>query len=300
VTPENLDTARRWVRGLRANGGTEMAPALTLALDGRETHPRLRQVVFLTDGAVGNEDQLFRIIRERLGASRLFTVGIGSAPNAHFMTRAAELGGGTFTYIGRIDEVAAKMGALFAKLESPVLRDVAIDWPAGVEAWPKRIPDLYAGEPVVVAARLDRKVGTLKLHGMRAGAEWSQSITLGSDRADAGVGKLWARRKIDALMDAEREGAAEAKAEIVQVALDHTLVSKYTSLVAVETTRARPANDPLDGAMLPVSLPEGMVHEAVFGELPQTATPAMLHLLIGLLALLGCACMWPLRTRVAA
>jgi Ca-activated chloride channel family protein len=181
-----------------------------------------------------------------------------------------------------------------------VLRDVAIDWPAGVEAWPKRIPDLYAGEPVVVAARLDRKVGTLKLHGVRAGAEWSQSITLDSGRADAGVGKLWARRKIDALMDAEREGASEAKAEIVQVALDHTLVSKYTSLVAVETTRARPANEPLDGAMLPVSLPEGMVHEAVFGELPQTATPAMLHLLIGLLALLGCACMWPLRTRVAA
>jgi Ca-activated chloride channel family protein len=59
-----------------------MAPALTFALDGRETPGYLRQVIFMTDGGVANEDELFRLIAQRLGASRLFTVGIGSAPNA--------------------------------------------------------------------------------------------------------------------------------------------------------------------------------------------------------------------------
>jgi Ca-activated chloride channel family protein len=153
---------------------------------------------------------------------------------------------------------------------------------------------------VVVAARLDRRIGAVSLHGVRAGTTWSQTILLDSTRADAGVGKLWARRKIDALMEAEREGEEAAKGEIVKVALDHRLVSKHTSLVAVETHRARPANESLDSAMLPVSLPEGMVHEAVFGELPQTATPAMLHLVLALVALFGLALMWPVRTRFAA
>jgi Ca-activated chloride channel family protein len=305
VSPESLDAARRFVRGLRAEGGTEMAAALGEALDGRDQGEgaRLRQVVFLTDGAVGNEDQLFRLIRARLGASRLFTVGIGAAPNAHFMAEAARLGGGTFTYVSRVEEVAGKIGALFEKLDAPVLRDVAIEWPAGTEAWPRRIPDLYLGEPVLVTARLPRSASTVRLAGARAGEHWSQSLALGEAVAEAGLGKLWARQKIDALMAAERESAApEAmKADIVKVALDHRLVSKYTSLVAVETTRARPAGESLEAAVLPVALPSGMVHEAVFGELPQTATPAAMHLMSALAALVLAASAWLLGAgRIAA
>ena len=112
-------------------------------------------MVFLTDGAVGNETALFARIEQRLGDSRLFTVGIGSAPNSHFMTRAAHFGRGTFTYIGRPEEVQSRMQALFQKLESPVLSDIELHWPQGtaVEAWPRRIPDLYAGEPLLVAFR---------------------------------------------------------------------------------------------------------------------------------------------------
>jgi Ca-activated chloride channel family protein len=301
VSPETLDTARRWVRGLRAEGGTEMAAALREALDGHDGHERLRQVVFLTDGAVGNEDQLFGIIRERLGDSRLFTVGIGAAPNAHFMTRAAALGGGTFTYIGRVDEVAAKMGALFEKLDAPMLRDVRIDWPPGTEAWPRRLPDLYAGEPVVVAARLAGTPAAVRVAGERSGASWDETLSMRESVQDAGVARLWARHKIGALMDAERDPAAAdaAKAGIVTVALDHGLVSKYTSLVAVDTTPARPAGEPLDSAMLPVALPEGLVHEAVFGELPQTATPAALHLVLALTALLLALLAWPFAARPA-
>src|SRR6185295_16414057 len=98
-----------------------MADALRAALVKGMDPEALRQVVFLTDGAVGNEDELFRLINERLGTSRLFTVGIGSAPNGHFMTKAAQFGKGTYTYVGKVDEVKQKMGELFAKLENPVL-----------------------------------------------------------------------------------------------------------------------------------------------------------------------------------
>lgn len=114
ANPQNVQAAERYVGGIRAEGGTEMLPALLRALDGQEQQGRLRQVIFLTDGAVGNEEQLFRAIRERLGSSRLFTIGIGSAPNSHFMREAARLGRGTFTVARgaarplRLDAVGAR------------------------------------------------------------------------------------------------------------------------------------------------------------------------------------------------
>ena len=104
ATPQNLALADRYVSRLHADGGTEMLPALQLALDGHEHPGRLRQVIFLTDGSVGNEAQLFAAIHERLGDNRLFTIGIGSAPNSHFMREAARLGRGTSTYIGSVTE----------------------------------------------------------------------------------------------------------------------------------------------------------------------------------------------------
>lgn len=300
ATRENRAEARGWVKGLRAQGGTEMALALDLALNAGESGERIRQVVFLTDGQVGNEEELFGLIRAKLGDSRLFTVGIGSAPNSHFMTKAAGIGRGTFTYIGKVEEVREKMGALFAKLESPVLKGVRIEWPRGaqVEAWPARIPDLYAGEPVVVTVALDRADGTATVSGMRGSAPWVETLALGAPAKGSGLGALWARDKIGALEDAAREGASadETKGRIIELALFHQLVTKYTSLVAIDRTPARAPGADLKTAAMPTNLPDGWNYEAVFGpqagdaaivgRLPQGATDSELKLLTGLILLL--------------
>ena len=287
---ENVRRAVRWVASLEARGGTEMAAALRLALNGQEEIERVRQVVFLTDGAVGNEEALFRLLRERLGDSRLFTVGIGSAPNSHFMTQAAQLGRGTFTYIGRIEEVGAKMGELFAKLEAPVLKGLEVHWPQGVqaEAWPARLPDLYAGEPLVVAVALDRLQGEVRLAGERDGRHWEAHIPLARNAPAQGMGGLWAREKIAALMASLRDGApeAEVRARVIEVASAHRLVTKYTSFVAVDKTPARPADESLKTAAVPTLLPAGWDYDKVFGELPQGSTGSRLAMLIGLGALL--------------
>ena len=129
VDTATLAKAKSFVTALRARGGTEMKPALKAALTQDVAPGFVRQVVFLTDGAVGNEGELIHLIRERLSDRRLFTIGIGSAPNSFFLTKAAQYGRGTFTFIGDVREVAEKMGALFTKLESPVLTDIAISWP---------------------------------------------------------------------------------------------------------------------------------------------------------------------------
>lgn len=283
ATPANLEAARAWIAKLRADGGTEMAPALSFALDGSDTPGFLRQVVFMTDGGVSNEDELLRLIAQRLGRSRLFTVGIGSAPNGHFMTKAAQFGRGTFTYIGDVREVHEKMAALLEKIDAPVLQDVEIRWADGtpVETFPERVPDLYLGEPVVVSASGASFARTVIVSGTSGNQPWSVALTPSSSPSASGVGALWARAKIASLMDAMRRGGdtSALRAQVVQVALEHHLVSAFTSLVAVDVTPT--AGGVAKTAMVKAALPRG--YEA--GSIPQTDTPATLQLLLGLLAL---------------
>ncbi len=278
--------AVRHVRSLDANGGTHMLPALELALDGGEVEGRVRQVVFLTDGAVGNEDALFQHIDRNLGDSRMFTIGIGSAPNSYFMRKAARVGHGTFTHIGSVDEVGERMAELFGKLESPVLTDIQVTLPdaCNAEIWPDVVPDLYQGEPVVVAAKVDESVGDALVTGRFHGQPWSAKLALASGSEGPGVGALWARGKIESLMDQLHEGATEddVRDQVLEVALEHQLVSKYTSMVAVDVAVSRPDGQGIHGAAVPVNLPEGWNFDKVFGELPvQPArwTPDQLGLL---------------------
>ncbi|HLS84985.1 MAG TPA: marine proteobacterial sortase target protein [Burkholderiales bacterium] len=296
-----------WVDALEARGGTEMRDALRLALAAPATGDRVRQVVFLTDGAVGNEDELFGLIRSELGSSRLFTVGIGSAPNGHFMDKAARLGRGSFTFIGRIDEVAERMGELLARLEAPVLRELSVRWPDGAraEAWPARLPDLYSGEPLVVTVALDSLEGAAVVSGHWQDRSWEATVPIAAAAESPSVASVWARQKVTALMDVDRDPAASpvarerARAEIVSLALSHRLVTKYTSFVAVDRTPARPDDASLQSHAVPTLLPAGWQYESVFGELPQGATDSRLALLVGAgCLLLGLAGLL-LRRRVA-
>jgi Ca-activated chloride channel homolog len=285
----NLRLAERYVDALKAEGGTEMLPALARALDGREHPDRLRQVIFLTDGAVGNEAQLFTTMEGRLGDSRLFTIGIGSAPNGHFMREAARLGRGTFTYIGSTTEVQQKMDVLFRKLESPALTDVQLELSGGVQAetFPSRIPDVYLGEPVIVTLRADARPARAVLRGRLGGASWEQEVWLRDAPEEAGLPVHWARAKIAALLDQRRAGTAadEVRRAVVEVALRHHLVSPHTSLVAVDVTPGRPGDAALQTHALRTNLPLGWDYTAVFG-LGQGATAGSVHVALGLVALL--------------
>ncbi|WP_177418075.1 marine proteobacterial sortase target protein [endosymbiont of Lamellibrachia barhami] len=291
ATPRNLRQALDYVSSLRADGGTEMLPALELALDGREFHDRLRQVIFLTDGSVGNEDELFKVIRRRLGASRLFTIGIGSAPNSFFMSRAAEFGRGSFTYVGDLEEVESRLAALFLKLEQPLLTNIQLQWPDGaeVEGYPNPLPDLYAGEPILLALKADQLQGQLTIKGDRAGESWQRRIPLRGGGDQTGVHLLWARANIAELMAQRNRGRPEpdVRKAVLEVALKHRLVSRYTSLIAVDKTPTRQLEEMLKTKPMPTNLPHGWTANKVFGRMPQTATPASLHLLIGLLLLLS-------------
>ncbi|MEQ9554126.1 MAG: marine proteobacterial sortase target protein [Rhodospirillales bacterium] len=276
--------AKTYVRGLQAEGGTEIVNAVTAALagvhdpaedTGQETRTRLKQIVLITDGAVGDEDRLLSLINGRIGDARLFTVGIGSAPNGFLMTRAARAGRGTYTFIQTADEIKERMAELFLKLERPALTDVALTWPQGgthsVEVWPRPLPDLYAGEPLVALLKLNGAGPEMKISGRLGGRFWEQSVTITGGAAAPGVAGLWGREKIRQLManmrtaslHLEPKDADAARAtyrqEIVDTALSLSLVSKFTSLVAVdlESEPVRPAGTPLATAQVPTNLPAG-------------------------------------------
>ncbi len=286
--PAAIDGAKQWVAGLQADGGTEMMGPLLAALEDLEEHTPLRQVVFITDGCVGNEDALFHAIHEELGRSRLFTIGIGSAPNSHFMERAASFGRGDFTHIGTPSEVSLRMGEFFAKLENPVLADIELQWPdPNAETWPEQVPDLYAGRPVVVTARLGTVHGELVATGVRADESWEARTILSVGAERAGINRLWARRKIASIMDQQARGVPEdeVRPQVVEIALAHHLVSKYTSLVAVDVTPTRPIDEKMRTGAVPTNLPAGWKYEKVFGTLPKGGTASRLYLLTALIAI---------------
>ena len=84
--------------------------------------------------------------------------------------------------------------------------------------------------------------------------------------------------------DAEFESV---KQTIIDTALEHHLVSKYTSLVAVDVTPVRPADEKLDKHAIPTHLPKGWNYEKVFGPTyPATATDARLNFILGFALLL--------------
>jgi Ca-activated chloride channel family protein len=306
----NIQRARIFVNGVQAGGGTEMLPALQYALtlapavaDGQDL---LQQIVFVTDGAVGNEDELFRVIAAELDDARLFTVGIGSAPNSYFMRKAAEAGRGTYTYVSDTTRVTENISALMRKLENAVMDDLSVAWPAGVDAeyYPEHIPDLYLGEPLFVTARLNGKVPAVQdilVSGSLAGEPWQQQLTVNVADGDSTAGlpvntsslaSYWAQQKIDALLNesfsGNRDDAAFKEAlrkQVLDVALPFQLLSPYTSFIAVEQRIRGPqvmssaaTNDQTRTAQLAQQV-----------QYPATATPAAAWLLAGSLALLCAA-----------
>ncbi|MBO6949025.1 MAG: marine proteobacterial sortase target protein [Rhodospirillales bacterium] len=333
ATSDNIAAAKEYVGALEAEGGTEIVKALSHALAQQRSRDRLTQVVLLTDGAVGNEQALFDVIDRQIGKARLFTVGIGTAPNGYLMTRAAHAGRGTFTFIENIDEVAERMTALFTMLETPALTDVTLDWRGGntqAETWPNPVPDLYLGEPVTVLSALGEGTSAVDVTGRIGGKVWRTQVPVISGQERPGVAALWARQKIRGLEDRMRwaEDRDAVKADIINTALQFELVSRFTSLVAIDDFKARPDNLALASAEVPTNMPEGWSRDHVMGEpgqpipqpgpqktrtfdraspllrqtmsksanrlanVPQTATPAPLALLFGGLLLV---CGWAVR-----
>lgn len=271
ASADQIALARKFTEGLQATGGTEMLPALQAALvDEHPDRKEVRQVIFLTDGALSNEQEMMAEIAANGGRSRVFMVGIGSAPNNFLMRRMAEAGRGTYADIGKGSEVTAKMTALLDRLKAPAMRELAVRVEGGsFELVPQRLPDIYAGEPLVLLGKGDHLQGRVVVSGMIGGKLWTQSVDLGKAADSPSIARLWANRRI-ADVEAQRwsgeiEGAAADEA-IAQLGLAYNLVTTQTSLVAVDETPTRPRGEKLTKEELPLLLPKGWDFDKLLGQ----------------------------------
>jgi Ca-activated chloride channel homolog len=281
ATAENLEAGRRFVRGLAPGGGTEMLPALEHLMAMKAEPGFLRYIVLLTDGCLGNEDQIFASLKRGLGPARLFTVAIGSAPNHHLATKMAEFGRGSFSHIADAAEISLQMGRLLDQIESPVLTDLGLEW-EGVQVedvYPSRLPDLFLGRPLLVFGRITGGQGGLvRLSGTARDARFSEELpfALESSSFHPGITTLWARERIEDLLDSWRqsdgeEARAEWRSRIVADAIRYHIVTRFTSLVAVEQKVVN-AGGVVTTAAVPTEMPAGWRMDKVFGANPAGGT----------------------------
>ena len=266
ATAKERDKAIRYVRRLQADGGTEMYPALKFSLmNFRSDKSVLKQLIFLTDGAVTQESKLLSLINRELKTARLFTIGIGSAPNSFFMTRAAEIGRGSHIHIGDMDEISNRMSELFSKIENPAVTDLKLILPKGfrAEVYPNPLPDLYVGDPLSIAIRGRNASGIAKITGKIGNQKWVARIPLDQGAEQIGIAKLWAREKISNLersriaLNPSANRKAHIDSELLQTALNYGLVSRLSSMVAVDITPSRPLDVEIGTTKLKAAIPNG-------------------------------------------
>jgi Ca-activated chloride channel family protein len=334
----NKEDAKHFVNSLSANGGTEIQSALKLAFSQFKTgiSSTFRQIVFITDGSVGNEGSLMQLISHKLEDSRLFTVGIGSAPNSYFMSEAAKMGRGTFTHIGSVDQVQEKMFSLLTKLQHPAITDIELQINDNtlqsnrqLEFYPNVISDLYKGEPLVLSYRLtdgrieasnsslnnqgitNHNLSRVNILAQYQGKPWENPLTLSAQTRQSGLNVLWAREKISQLTRDKRSAnmrknsssatQEEYKSQITKTALAHHLVSQYTSLVAVDVTPSRPVEIQSINRKVANPLPKGASNQLFqsHGSLPKTATSAQFKMIMGLILIGLTICMHIMTKRKA-
>jgi Ca-activated chloride channel family protein len=284
--------ADTFIKNLEAGGGTEMKPALLRALKSPvDVEERLRQVVFITDGAVGNEAELIKSINQYLGGARLFSIAIGSAPNQHLFRQVSKFGKGTFVQINQLDQVNRIMKDMFGKISRPAMKNIEIiDHQGKILALePESIPDVYFGEPVKVMIKLSdldiSEHSELTIKGMQAGQQFEQSLSL-QQAPSKGIAKLWGKAKIEALIDRlilKQGDETQLKQDIIGLSMKHKILTPYTSFIAVDKAISRQPGQALKQSNIKNLMPKGAQFPSTSLDIQPLYAISLLFALLGLL-----------------
>lgn len=241
ATTENLEAAKKFLDARQGAGGTEMMSAIRAALDPTDSKEHLRIVCFMTDGLIGNEQQILAEIQKHPKA-RIFSFGIGPSVNRFLLDKMAEEGKGEAEYVGPNDDGSAAAKRFFERVRTPLLTDISIDWnglPVS-DVMPTSFGDLFSAKPLVINGRYSKGgKGTITLRGTAAGQDFSRRIDVTLPESEPGhdvLATLWARRQIDAIMSKKLSMPTpqEGVNRVTELGLEFKLLTSYTSFVAVE------------------------------------------------------------------
>lgn len=273
-TSQNRSLAINYINRLNAGGGTEMLGGIRTVLNLKATNSgRLQNIVLLTDGYIGNENQILAEVKQRLQpGTRLHSFGAGSSVNRFLLNRIAELGRGIAHIIRHDEPVDEVVEKFFRQINNPVLANIQLQWEGDGESpimYPSTPPDLFAEQPLVLFGRKpDAHSGKLHITGIAAGGRrYQHSFHLNfSQTGNPAIAQLWGRSRIKDLMNQMVSGDTKQGVEAVtDTALTYQLLSQYTAFVAVsDDVRVNP-NEDYVSMQVPVEIPEAISHEGIFG-----------------------------------
>ncbi|MCG9131258.1 VWA domain-containing protein [Candidatus Poribacteria bacterium] len=268
ATQENIEHALNFTQQVQSGGGTEMLKAIKLVLNEPVDPERVRIIVMLSDGYIGNEAEIIAEVDKRAGDQiRFWAIGVGSSPNRYLIDGVAKHGGG----MAKVLELNTDPGPLVAEIADRIhraqLAKIQIDWNglSVYETYPRRIPELWAGRPVIMFGRYATGGNkNIELSGSAEGkpVKYKLHVTLPETQPDRDVlPKVWARKKIEDLSaQLYLTELPEVIEEITNIALNHRLMTQYTSFVAVDEADMQPINQEAKAprqVVVPVPLPEG-------------------------------------------
>ncbi len=282
ATRGNIRSGLRYVRGLRAGGGTEIDNAIRHAFATRQPANTLRIVVFLSDGYIGHESRVLRTIRRQIGDARIYAFGVGTSVNRYLLDAMAEEGRGYARYVDPSQRASDVADTLARDLKSPVLTDISIDWGElnVSDVVPQHIPDLFDGGSIRVLARYEGGgPADITINGLVQGrkAQMPLSPVLptvsgpeGDTHQGAAIPLTWARTKItdlDRAIAVQAGDPKELEAQITDLGLQFNLQTQFTSFVAVSKMIVNTGDVPT--GTTPVALPQ--VAGVGAGAYPKTA-----------------------------
>jgi Ca-activated chloride channel family protein len=251
----NRFRAVEFLASLTARGGTEMlSPVQTGARLLGGAADRERVLVLVTDGQVGNEDQILNAIAPGITGIRVHTVGIDTAVNAAFLTRFASLTGGRCELVESEDRLDAALRAIHHRIAAPLVTELRVLDVADVA--PQPIPDLFPGAPLLLTGRVTGDVDTVTVVGKDVNdAEWRRTLTAHPSDNPA-LGAIWARARIRDLEDqyaiGDQDQLDRLAQRIVATSLEFGVLSRFTAFVAVDSRvvteggRPRQVTQPVD------------------------------------------------------
>ncbi|HEY0639264.1 MAG TPA: VIT domain-containing protein [Pseudonocardiaceae bacterium] len=245
ATDRNRYRAVEHLARTEARGGTEMLRPLTEAVDlltADDSAARDRVLVLVTDGQVGNEDQMLTALAPRLAGVRVHTIGIDRAVNEGFLGRLATIGGGRFELVESEDRLDEAAEHVHRRICGPLVTDLVLRAPGVVagSVAPARLPALFPGVPLVVAGRCTGDLAAAELTGTdAAGAAWTTGDVAAEHTAAPSIGSVWARAHLrdleDAYLVARRDRTGELERRIVATSLRFGVLCRFTAYVAVDS-----------------------------------------------------------------
>lgn len=287
ATPANIRLANALLATQRGGGGTELLPALRRALALPRDPNRAQSIVIITDGYVTVEKEAFDLIRKSLGSANVFTFGIGSSVNRFLLEGMARAGKGE-PFIVTNPRLAEEEAARFRRyIESPVLAHVRARFD-GFEAYdvePESIPDVFASRPIILFGKWrGEPQGRITIDGITGSGPYrlSLDLTAAEPRQDnAALRYLWARSRLQTLADdAKLERNDERVKEVTRLGLTYSLLTPYTSFIAIDRVVRNPNPQDLRSVDQPLPMPEGVSDLAIGEAVPSTPEPETWALMI--------------------